>query len=331
MTTHPPAASRRHTAVLQLLLLAAALLLVGWTLAQVPLDAMWRALRRLNPLEIAALVAVNGGALALLSGRWWLLLRALGHPVGYATLAGYRLVAFAVSYFTPGTHFGGEPVQVYLTQARHQVPLSRAVAAVTVDRLLDLLANFTFLLFGMAVSVALPGVLTALPARLVWVALALALLPALLLWLLARGARPLSATARRLLPRRRLAAALRLGTVEAAIGEIGPRAMWQAVLWSLLTWATLIAEYWLALRFLGVPLSPLQAIAALTAMRVAYFVPTPGALGALEASQVLALQALGYDPAVGMALALIIRARDITVGLGGLAWGRRLQVAGRRQ
>jgi uncharacterized membrane protein YbhN (UPF0104 family) len=54
-------------------------------------------------------------------------------------------------------------------------------------------------------------------------------------------------------------------------------------------------------------------------MRLAFLVPLPGGLGALEASQTFALAALGFQPALGIALSLLIRARDIILGAAGLA------------
>jgi uncharacterized membrane protein YbhN (UPF0104 family) len=47
--------------------------------------------------------------------------------------------------------------------------------------------------------------------------------------------------------------------------------------------------------------------------------PVPAGLGALEASQVFALQALGYDAALGLSLSLLIRLRDLLFGGLGLA------------
>jgi uncharacterized membrane protein YbhN (UPF0104 family) len=85
----------------------------------------------------------------------------------------------------------------------------------------------------------------------------------------------------------------------------------------------MVAERWLMLRFLGVELDPAQTIAVVTASRLAFLLPLPAALGALEASQILALEALGLDAATGAALALIIRLRDTLFGGLGLLLGAR--------
>ncbi len=98
-----------------------------------------------------------------------------------------------------------------------------------------------------------------------------------------------------------------------------PRTLVLALLFAAVTWVAMVGEYWLAARFLGLPYTLWQAIAALTAARFAFLLPLPAGLGVLEASQAFAAAALGYDPAAGVALALLIRARDVVLALLG-AW-----------
>jgi hypothetical protein len=106
-----------------------------------------------------------------------------------------------------------------------------------------------------------------------------------------------------------------------------PGALMGAIAISSLSWALMIAEfYWMA-TFLGVSLTFAQLIALLTAARIAFLLPLPGGLGTLEASQVWALEAMGLNPAVGLGLSLLIRLRDVTLGLLGLWWaGQRLRL-----
>ena len=49
--------------------------------------------------------------------------------------------------------------------------------------------------------------------------------------------------------------------------------------------------------------------------------PLPGGLGTVEAAQMLALTQLGFDPAIGLSASLLIRGRDVLLGLAGLWWG----------
>jgi uncharacterized membrane protein YbhN (UPF0104 family) len=100
---------------------------------------------------------------------------------------------------------------------------------------------------------------------------------------------------------------------------------------SLLAMAGMALEYLLMLSFLGMHLSPGEAMAALTASLVAFLLPLPGGLGALEASQVLVLGALGYPAASAISLALLMRLRDLFNGGLGLVFAARLFSGKKRQ
>jgi uncharacterized membrane protein YbhN (UPF0104 family) len=100
-----------------------------------------------------------------------------------------------------------------------------------------------------------------------------------------------------------------------------PWLLWQGLLIAALVWAAQIFEIWLTLRFLGLSVSAMELTLVVIAGRIALFAPTPGALGAMEVSYILAMQTLGYDAAYGLSLGLLIRARDISFGLVGLLLG----------
>ncbi len=282
-------------------------------------------------LELAGLAAYNLLVMWLFSLRWWLALRALGYRLPYRDLFRYRTAGFAISYLTPGTQFGGEPLQVMALSRRHGLPVSIALASVTLDRLFELLANFTFLAVGVTLALhrqafgAIPRMGLA-----IWVAGLLAL-PLVYLALLRGGWRPLAGVARRLaifLDRRLSGKACQLAHLideaEKRIADLLRLRPW-ALIWvglaAGLIWLLSLSEYWLALRVLGARLDLSQTITALTAARLAFLTPLPGGAGALEAGQVFALSELGFSPALGLAISLWIRLRDACVGGLGVAFG----------
>jgi uncharacterized protein (TIRG00374 family) len=331
--------TRRRTSVWQWLLLGAALLLLWLTLRSIPLNEVWAQLRGLQADQIALLVLANLLVLATFSLRWWILLYAQGYRLPYHKLMGYRLATFAVSYFTPGPHFGGEPLQVYLVVNRHGVPTPVSVAAVVLDKLIEMLFNFTFLALG---ALFVLESRTGAGAELQWgstvVFSLFFLLPVVILVMLAVGRHPLSvplaAGARawqRLTGRsvegpsgteskfQRLHAVLieseRLGC---HLFRQRPLLLAAAVVASLASWAAIVAEFWLMAHVLGLGLSLPDALLALLAARAAILLPLPAAVGALEASQALAMANLGLPPAYGISMSLLIRGRDVLLGLGGL-------------
>ncbi len=302
------------------------LLILWWALRDVPLTDIWSAMAGLRAWQILVLILFNTLIMLAFSGRWWLIMRAQGHRLPYLTLVGYRLASFGVSYFTPGPQFGGEPLQVLLTREKHDVPAATAIAAVTLDKILELIANFTFLVIGLVLLLEAGFLDGALPGWLLISLLALFATPGFYLVTLWMGARPLAFLLGRI-PRRlaELPAfqALRESTLsaEAQIGgfcQRNPGTLFQAMLLSLFVWLAMVAEYWLTLRFLGLSLNLVDTISLLTIARSAFLLPSPGGLGTLEAAQVLAFQAFGLNPALGLSVSLLIRARDVAFGALGL-------------
>ncbi len=318
---------------LQLLPGFLALVLLAWVIRVVPLAETWAVLRHLRLWQIGTLALVNGVVLLTLNGRWWFILRGLGYRLPYLRLTAHRLAAFGVSYFTPGPQFGGEPVQVILVEREHGVPQTAALTAVVLDKMLELLVNFMFLLAG--ILVILQEQLFKVGAETAVIPLLLLLFPAVFLMAAWQGRRPVS----RLwlfgqrLPLWRWQPGWRqvydkAGTaVRASESQITqfcqkrPLPLLWALLASLVSWLALIGEYWLMLSFLSEPVTIGQTIMVMTAARIAFLLPLPGGLGALEISQLLAFTALGLNPAAGISIGLLIRARDMILGGAGLFWG----------
>ncbi|MEA3336918.1 MAG: lysylphosphatidylglycerol synthase transmembrane domain-containing protein [Chloroflexota bacterium] len=309
-------------------------IILYWLARTVSLQEAWQILAGLDARLLLALILLNVLILVTLSGRWWLILRALGHRIPYLSLTGYRLGAFGISYFTPGPQFGGEPLQVALPEKHNQVPRTTAVASVTLDKSLELLVNFAFLAISVAVILRF-GVISASTGLLAGlVALALLALPVLYLLAIWRGRTPLTGALRLLdhlpfpdnwRPRYRQARdgmqASETQVVTFCREQTG--VLFLALGVSLFSWIAMVAEFWLALRLLGVTLSVPHVMVALAAARLALLAAVPGALGTLEASQVLVLGALGVNPAVGLSLGILIRLRDVFVAGTGLWWGTR--------
>jgi glycosyltransferase 2 family protein len=309
-----------------------ALSLLVVVLLSVPLDETIAALRRLTWQQVLFLVVLNGLVLALFNARWWTILRGYGRGLPFSSLFGYRLATFGVSYFTPGPHFGGEPLQVLLVEKEQQTPRSTAIAALTIDKALELLVNFSFLLAGVILIVQqqLLGGLAAAGAILLFIVLVL--LPIGYLILVANGRYPLtritagiganSAGLQNYIDR----VLLTVQESEQAIGRFirrAPLTLFAALAISIAAWLLMIAEFWLMVSFLGVSLSFSQLVIVLTAARVAILMFMPAGLGALEVSQALAFGTIGLNPALGISASLLIRGRDVVVGGIGLWWGSR--------
>lgn len=303
--------------------------LLWWALRNVPLGEIWIALRKLRLWQIMLLLALNALVIALMTARWWVIVRAENRRIPFLPLIGYRLSAFGLSYFTPGPQVGGEPLQVIYLRKYHGLSTARATSAVIMDKLLEFLVNFLLLAVGgwAVFEVGLFPDNGGRPfASLIGLGILLAW-PLIHILLMNKGVLPLSALLRAqpFLSQKTKAMRLIFASERMAASFCQRRfpALLAAVGVSLLSVAGIVAEYILMLKFLGVQLTGLQVIAALTAMQLAFLMPLPGGLGALEASQVFAFGAFGQPAAVAISLTLLMRARDIlNGGLGLLLAGR---------
>jgi uncharacterized protein (TIRG00374 family) len=300
--------------------------LLWWVLRSVSLSDAWDVLKRLSGLQILTLLALNILIAFTFGWRWWLILRAQGFSIPYPILASYRLVCFSISYFTPGPHFGGEPLQVYLLRRRHGVPVPLATASVALDKLLEVVVNFTFLLIGVVITLQAriaPGLIS---GEAVAVVVCLLCVPLGFLCALYAGRHPVSGLLARLPERLRPPERWQMIVFETEKQAITacrehPGAILAALGGSVVVWFALVVEYWLSTRFLGLSLSFVQLVSVVTVARVALLLPSPGGLGTLEAGEVLMMGWLGLDPAAGLSLSLLIRARDVLFGIIGLLWG----------
>jgi len=307
-------------------------LILWFSLRQAPLAEIIQTLGRLGPPQLALLIAFNLMIMLVFSSRWWLILRAQGHRIPYLSLVGYRTAAFSISYFTPGTQFGGEPLQVYLLERRHNLSGSTAIAAVTLDKLFEISSNFAFLLIGVTLTLQTGLIAWISPQTAFLWSLGLLLLPLAYLLALWRGRYPFSWLVANIPAKLSIKPPIQRPSILVASAEsqvsrllkTRPQTLLAILLLSALIWLLSLAEYWLALYLLGARLNLFQLISGMTAARLAFLTPLPGGLGALEASQTMSMQAMGFSPALGISISLWIRARDLVLGLLGVWWGATL-------
>jgi len=294
--------------------------LLYWALKNAPLTEIWSTLRQLQLWQAAALIAINAGIYALVTLRWWLITHADAKQVPYFPLLAVRVAVFGVSYFTLGPQVGGEPLQVLALRHRYGLTYTRATSTVVLDKLLEFLANFILLAFGLA-AITQTGFLSSNEGLSIAGLIGLLLFvawPPIHIILLRYGRHPVGAVLR-------LFARTKFTRFVIASERLAGRfcrhhfnELLAATFVSLIAALGMVAEYFMIANFLHIELSVTQTIAAWTAGWLSFLVPWPGGLGALEASQVFALGALGVSAASAIGVTLIIRARDLLIGGVGL-------------
>jgi len=298
------------------------------TLRSFPLGPVWDVIIRLRFDRIGVLLALNLLILSLWTWRWQFFLSSLGGRFSFLSLLAYRLAGFGVSYYTPGPQFGGEPYQVYLLNSRQQVKVSLAATSVYLDKAAEGLTNWAFLILGV-IGLFVDGILGGgLTGWLIAALIGLAGVVLVHLMALTRGKRPLTRFLEMIIKDRGVPlftdALRKVREVEESLGAVflqRPRVFVIGLGISMLAWLVMGSEFFLMLRFLGVPVTFLQMAGILTAVRIAFLLPSPAGIGTLELSLFLAMRAVGMDPTYALAGSVFIRARDMTLGLIGLVLG----------
>lgn len=326
---------------LTLVLWLLALALAGWTLNQLPLHEIAAQLGQLSWRDWLVWSLVNIAILYLAVKRWQLLGQALQAPLSLARLFRLRQAGSAVSFLTPGPHFGGEPLQLYWLHRHCHTPMHRAVALLGLDRFMETGTNITVLLAGvllllgttilpirewLQVSATLTGVLAALliTAALVvrhpdW--LAKRFQPLAQSWG-GRGAQGKDAQSESGAPiedtQQKSGWRALVELLQGALSRHRAR-LWWALLLSLLGWGALLLELVVLLRFFGLAPTPTEVVLIMAGMRLAMLLPVPGGIGTIEASLLWSFNYLGFPVSAALGMIALIRLRDVLVLLVGLA------------
>jgi putative membrane protein len=273
------------------------------------------------------LAAISHGLPMLANACGWRsLIRGANRP-GIASMLHLVWVRESVNSMLPVARIGGEVVSFRMLR-RWGVRPSTAVGSIIVDMQLTVISQLLFTMIGIGFLFAHAQSNTLrLAGQLAWGVVILT--PLLVLFALVQHANPFERITR-LLDR------MTSGKLAALVGQsaqidVAIKLIWRrraVVLRYLFFWQPLqcfltALEIWLALRFLGAPVSLTEAVVLESLIQAvssaAFFVP--GGLGVQEGGFILIGGAIGLDPSICLALAGARRIRDLLIFVPGLlAW-----------
>jgi hypothetical protein len=298
-------------ALLRLLPLLIGLLLLPLFVVRIGLGSIVQELHQLGPGVLWILVPYAAGT-ALSAAPWAWLLPRQQRPGWAQTVAG-RFAASGANALLPFFGLAGEPCRLLWLERSARV---EGLAAIVIDRLLYNAAGGVLLIAAAAAAWTTPLsaqlIAAGAGAALLILALSAFTLHAITRWRIGRGVQ-------RVL-RRILGSALR----ESALGEQvdealrwmareRSRALLPAQLLHCAARALMCLEVYLVLRSLHAP-ATLAHVLVLSSVPVATSVfasAIPSQIGVQEGAQALVCGALGLDPALGLVLVLLQRARQL--------------------
>jgi uncharacterized protein (TIRG00374 family) len=301
--------------------------LAAWILSQLPFTKVSLSVTELRVSEWLVWIALNLAVVMLLTGRWLVLTRALALSCKLLQLLRVRQAGGVISFVTPGPQFGGEPFQVYWLWQRYKAPGHAAFLALGLDRFYELWINFAVLLLAVLVLLSSASV-TFVEWHIVAATLsALIMLMGLFGWYMLRQPLRIRTWIKRLTSHWHDHERLRSldthwsqlnDSLQLIFTKQRP-ALGFALGLSLLGWAGMIAEFWLLLRFVDVPVDLTTYVFLFTVVRLAFLLPLPGGIGSVEAALFWAFQALALPLSAAAGLIVLMRLRDVVILLAGAA------------
>ena len=259
--------------------------------------------------------------------RWWLILRIDGFHIPFFHVARYRLEGYSVCYLTPVAFMGGEPLRAYLLKSKHDVPYTRGFSSIVIDKNFELIINGFFALIGvflLLLNFALPKKFEILIAG----AVIFSLVSVLFFYRELLYGRNIFLRIFRFLRLHKLKKMLKLEQkvieTEKQIHDFfieHTRACKYILFSMILMWFLVYLEYHFALQLIGVEPSLMLIFLVFAMVGVSFIVPIPGGLGVLESTQASVFSLYGSTAASGVALSLLVRARDLVWVFLGLCDG----------
>lgn len=282
--------------------------------------------------QVLDLLAASGWGLAVLVGYrpatfvldaigWRVLMPKAGPRPGFGALLMGRWVAESCNTLLPMAQVGGHVVRARMI-ARSGIHMVRAGAVVLVDFTVGVFTQFAFTLAAALLLLPRAGDVgwSISGASLIFLLLVAGFALTQRAGMFSLGAGLLQ----RMLKGRRLAELA--GNAQALDEEVRSvyrrrSALAVCAVWRLAGWVAKAGEAYLALYFLGAPVTLADALmleALSTAAASAAFM-VPGGLGVRDGSILLLAAVVGLDADTALALALLKRGREIVLGVPGLA------------
>lgn len=283
----------------------------------------------------ALVILARAAALSGAGIGWWLLLRPT--QPGARVFIGLQFVRDAINTLIPFAIVGGDVIGARLL-AQFGIARNSAIASVLVDIFLQVVGLTIFLLAGLGIVSDLVGAHRLTGVALIILALAV---PAVTGFFLTLNFGAFEPVVRRLIA----FGERHQWSVFDHVVDLGDRLqqIWRNhgnLLASLVVHVVTIffgaSEVWIALTFMGYPVTPVEAVAIESlgqgTRAAAFFLP--GGLGVQDGTLIAASAIFGVPAGVALAMALIKRVPDLVLGIPSLlAWqaleGRRLFSGGK--
>ncbi len=291
-------------------------ILVFW---RIGLTKIINALSLISPLKFLIALCIMLIAILFSVLKWKIILKAQGYNVSFIKLFFIKLVGYSVSYIIPSANLGGEPVRAIILKKESDIPLTKNIASVIVDKSLELTVGFLSLLLAVFLLI----INYTLPKNTIAVLLFAVGFFLIMLYLFYTKTLSNKGFFSSIIKFFRIDRINFIKNIKKDIENTEEhvsrffkkqkKAFLITTLISLVMQVIFIINYKLILSFLGYDVTIIQALLILSLSSFAYVIPIPGAIGTYELAMAVIFTLLGMGAETGVAFSLIIRCLNIVI------------------
>lgn len=281
---------------------------VGWQEVREPLQAF-------SFFKALVILLLTGGYLLLGVFRWQSILRGQGHVISFQNIWKEYLAGFSLLFFVPIFPFANELFRATSLKEHHDVELTKGMASVVVDRILEITSNLFVVIVGGVIFLFLGDHIS-------YSTRTIAVIGFIGIWLFLLFLLYVRMFQKKSILRLFWKGNGRFHETEEEVFRLFHTRnsfFWQGVFLSLGKSALGIVRVWAVVLFFGKGFVALPGITIHGFYYLALLLPIPGALGTHEALQAVAFGVFGLGAGTGAAFALVVRAAEVLFAAAGLA------------
>ncbi len=297
----------------------------GFFLYKSGIQSVMMIVRNLNIIYLFIFITISLFLTVLTTYRWKIILNTYAKGLPFFTLFKQTLACYAVSYVTPISRFGGEPVKAYMLNKECNIDLKTGSATIIMDRFVELTGAGIFGLAGLFILMFMPNFPLYLKISLATVII----LGFFFLFIFYYRTLTGKGSFTLIINFLRLYKIVKIKSFIHALEDVEKKMSWffinhkKAFVLSFLVYFVygilVIVEMKVLLLSLGVNASLGILILVAVVHGIATFVPVPAGVGFLEAGQTGLFYLLENQGSIGFALSLLIRIRDLILVAFGFA------------
>lgn len=267
-------------------------------------DALQLITQNFNFYYLSIYLLITTIAIIPLVLRWKVILKAYNIKVPFISLLRMQMAGYTLSYITPASRVGGEPLRIYMLNQEHQVDLKTGTVSVLLDRYLELLGTVSFGIVGLILFLFTP---ISYKIKLI-LTLAIVFASILLIIFYYRLSKNKSFFSK-ISPKKFKETMKDIDNKMSDFIINHKKEFFYSFLFYCLSGFLFLIEFKYLLLSFGIESTITEIILIVTMLGATNFIPIPAQLGSLEAGQIALFKLMKGEGDIGLALSLLMRVR----------------------